>query len=142
MFLFFKIDVTGVKRKRRRRTRVGGRSITHPRDPHRLSIPGYVCKCSYPFVFPEGTRRHSKQWVYISCGTCVRNRINLSRSNYKEPYIRQARLYESRGLARSRTEGGRGRDREREREEQWNKRDGNRATCVCWKERRREEERR
>ncbi|KAG7196854.1 hypothetical protein KM043_014490 [Ampulex compressa] len=31
-----------------------------------------------------------KQWAYISCGTCVRNRINLSRSNYKEPYIRQS----------------------------------------------------
>lgn len=30
-----------------------------------------------------------KQWAYISCGTCVRNRINLSRGNYKEPYIRK-----------------------------------------------------
>lgn len=29
-----------------------------------------------------------KQWLHISRGTCVRNRINLSPGNYKEPYIK------------------------------------------------------
>lgn len=57
---------------------------------------------SVPFlVLLGGTRRHPKQWAYISCGTCVRNRINLSRGNYKEPYIKQPE-YEPTGLAESR----------------------------------------
>ena len=38
---------------------------------------------------PGNVRTALRQWAYISCGTCVRNRINLSRGNYKEPYIRQ-----------------------------------------------------
>ena len=43
---------------------------------------------SSPWLFGN-VRTALRQWAYISCGTCVRNRINLSRGNYKEPYIRQ-----------------------------------------------------
>lgn len=72
-----------------------------------------------PFlVLLGGTRHHPKQWAYISCGTCVRNRINLLRGNYKEPYIKQPE-YEPAGLAESRTaEKERGRDRSEQKEEE------------------------
>lgn len=74
---------------------------------------------SVPFlVLLGGTRRHPKQWAYISCGTCVRNRINLSRGNYKEPYIKQSE-YEPTGLAESRI----AEKREKEREGRGDKRD-------------------
>lgn len=87
---------------------------------------------SVPFlVLLGGTRRHPKQWAYISCGTCVRNRINLSRGNYKEPYIKQPE-YEPAGLAESRIAEKRERERKRGRAregrgDQRDKRDGNGA---------------
>lgn len=39
--------------------------------------------------FSRGVHGPETMGLYIVGGTCVRNRINLSLGNYKEPYIRQ-----------------------------------------------------
>lgn len=75
------------------------------------------CWSPPPFCFPpRGVHGPETMGLYIVGGTCVRNRINLSLGNYKEPYIRQPatrRLgYEScstlveRSETRSRRKGG------------------------------------
>lgn len=83
----------GGKRRKERRDRKGGgrkgaRKEEEEEKEESLQTGAFLVGPLLRFA-SSPSRGPETMGLYIVGGTCVRNRINLSLGNYKEPYIRQ-----------------------------------------------------